>query len=142
MTRYATEIRSSLPPREAFAYMADFSNARFWDPSVTSARQQGDAFIGVGVSFDIVARFARRSVELTYTIVEFEPGQRVVLEARRGFVSRDTITVSPDGTGSLVRYEAVLAFGGLGRLFEPVMRRLFERVGEQAKAGLERALNP
>ncbi|MDX6485653.1 MAG: hypothetical protein QOF43_806, partial [Gaiellaceae bacterium] len=26
--------------------------------------------------------------------------------------------------------------------FEPVMQRIFERVGDQAKAGLERELNP
>ena len=142
MSRYITEIRSRLAPAAAFAYMADFANARFWDPSVSSAKQQGDGFIGLGASFDVVARFAKRDVELTYTIVEFEPPRRVVLEARRSFVSRDTITVFPDGEGSLVRYEAVLAFGATGRLFEPVMQRVFNRVGDKAKAGLERALNP
>ncbi len=67
----------------------------------------------------LVARFAGRDVELTYTIVAFEPPARVVLEARRGFVSRDTITVAAAGGGSLVRYDAVLTFSGVGRLFEP-----------------------
>jgi hypothetical protein len=142
MTRYATEIHSRLAPADAFAYMADFSNARFWDPSVVSARKLGDKFIGVGTSFEVLVRFAKRKVTLIYTIIEFEPRERVVLEARRGFVSRDTITVVPDGAGSLVRYEAVLAFGATGRLFEPLMQRLFNRVGDRARVGLERALNP
>ena len=142
MSRYVTEIRSQLAPAAAFAYMADFANARFWDPSVSSAQQQGGGPVGLGTSFDVVARFAKRNVELTYTIVEFAPPTRVVLQARRSFVSRDTITVVPDGEGSLVRYEAVLAVGATRRLFEPVMQRVFNRRGEKAKAGLERALNP
>jgi hypothetical protein len=142
MTSYATEIRSSLPPAQAFAYMADFANAQQWDPSVASAQRQGDGPVALGTAFAVVTRFARRSLELTYTIVEFEPPVRVVLEARRKFVSRDTITVAADGEGSLVRYEAVLAFGPVGRLFHPVMQRVFDRIGEHAKAGLVAALNP
>jgi hypothetical protein len=142
MTSYATEIRSTLPPAQAFAYMADFANARFWDPSVSSAQRQGEGAIGLGTSFDVTTRFAKRGLELTYAIVEFEPPTRVVLEARRKFVSRDTITVVADGTGSLVRYEAVLAFGPVGRLFHPVMQRVFDRIGEKARTGLAAALNP
>ena len=66
-----------------------------------------------------------------------------MLEARRpGFVSRDTITVEPAGDGSIVDYDATLAFGGLGRLLDPVMQRVFDRVGARATIGLRTALNP
>ena len=143
MARYATTIASTLSPAEAFAYMADFSNARFWDPSVSRARREGDGPVGLGSAFPLVARFAGRDVELTYSIVTYEPPERVVLEARRGFVSRDTITVEPAGSGgSVVSYEALLTFTGLGRLAEPLMQYVFNRVGAKAKAGLESALNP
>jgi polyketide cyclase/dehydrase/lipid transport protein len=142
MARYETTIRSRLAPAEAFAYMADFSNARFWDPSVSEARHEGDAPIGIGSTFAVVARFAGRKVPLRYTIVAFEPTERVVLEARRGFVSRDTITVRPaDAGGSIVHYDAVLTFSGIGRLFDPLMQRVFDRVGAKAAAGIESALN-
>jgi hypothetical protein len=65
-----------------------------------------------------------------------------VLEARRGFVSRDTITVEAvaDG-GSAVHYDALLSFSGIGRLFDPIMQRVFDRVGAKAAAGIEAALN-
>ena len=142
MARYATTIASTLPQAEAFAYMADFSNARFWDPSVSRARREGAGPVGPGSAFSLIARFAGRDVELTYTIVTFEPPTRVVLEARRGFVSRDTIGVEPSGSGSVVSYEALLTFKGLGRLAEPLMQFVFNRVGAKAKAGLEAALNP
>lgn len=122
--------------------MADFSNARFWDPSVSEAQRNDDRPVGAGSTFHLVARFAGRNVPLTYTIVTFEPPERVVLEARRGFVSRDTIEVSAgDGGGSIVHYDALLAFSGIGRVFDPLMQRVFDRVGAKAAAGIEAALN-
>jgi polyketide cyclase/dehydrase/lipid transport protein len=143
MSRYVTEVSSSLPPVEAFAYMADFANARLWDPSVSEARRVGEASIGLGSAFDLVARFGGRDVPLRYEIVEYDAPRRVVLEAQRPrFVSRDTIEVETAGDGSIVRYDASLSFGGLGRLLEPVMQRAFNRVGARATAGLQTALNP
>ena len=143
MARYVTTIESELPQAAAFAYMADFANARLWDPSVSDARRVGEAPLGLGSAFELVARFAGRDVPLRYEIVEYDPPRRVVLEARRpGFVSRDTITVEPAGNGSIVHYHATLAFGGLGRLLDPVMQRVFDRVGARATLGLQTALNP
>ena len=143
MARYVTEIESTLPQGEAFAYMADFANARVWDPSVSEARRVGEAPVGLGSAFDLVARFGGRDVPLRYEVVEYDSPRRVVLEAQRpGFVSRDTITVEPGGNGSYVRYDATLAFGGVGRLFDPVMQRIFNRVGASATLGLQTALNP
>jgi hypothetical protein len=144
MARYTTTIRSHLAPPEAFAYMADFANARFWDPSVSEARRESEGPLGVGSTFALVARFAGRDVPLTYAIVEHEPPARVVLEARRpSFVSRDTITVeAADGGGSLVHYDATLGFRGVGRLLDPIMQRIFTRVGAKASDGMQTALNP
>src|SRR4051794_39728831 len=142
MARYVTTVRSTLPPAEAFAYMADFSNTRLWDPSVGEARRVGDAPIGTGSAFELVARFAGRDVPLRYEIVEYDAPRRVVLEARRpGFVSRDTITVEPAGDGSVVHYDAMLTFGGVGRLADPVMQRIFDRIGARATLGMQAALN-
>jgi Polyketide cyclase / dehydrase and lipid transport len=143
MARYSTTIPSALPQVEAFAYMADFANARLWDPSVSEAGRVDEAPLGLGSAFDLVARFAGRDVQLRYEIVEYDPPRRVVLEARRpGFDSRDTITVEPAGDGSIVHYDATLAFRGLGRLLDPVMQRVFDRVGARAALGLQTALNP
>ena len=113
-----------------------------WDPSVSEARRVGEAPIGIGSAFDLVARFGGRDVPLRYEIVEYDSPRRVVLEAQRpGFVSRDTITVEAAGNGSVVHYDATLAFGGVGRLFDPVMQRIFNRVGARATLGMQTALN-
>ena len=143
MARYTATILSTLQAADAFAYMADFSNARLWDPSVSSAARQGQGPIEVGTTFALVARFAGREVPLTYAIVKYEPPSLVVLEAQRGFVSRDTITVAEAaGGGSTVHYDAVLELRGIGRLLDPLVQLAFKRTGAKAEAGLRAALNP
>ena len=123
--------------------MADFANAAVWDPSVSHAERIGDAPVGTGSAFDVVARFAGRDVKLRYVVVGFDAPRRVVLEAQRpGFTSRDTITVEGAGNGSVVQYDARLDFSGIGRLLDPVMQRIFNRVGANATAGMRAALNP
>ena len=142
MARYLTRIDSALPQADAFAYMADFANAGVWDPSVREASRVDEEPIGIGSAFHLVARFGGRDVPLRYEIVEFDSPRRVVLEAQRpGFVSRDTITVEPAGETSVVHYDATLAFGGVGRLLDPIMQRIFERVGDRATLGMQTALN-
>ncbi len=136
MAHYVTTIRSRLPAEAAFEYMADFSNARFWDPSVSAAERDGDGFA-------LVSKFAGRDVPLRYEVVTLEPPRVVVLEARQpSFTSRDTITVEPDGDGSTVHYDARLEFSGARRALDPLMQLLFNRVGAKAAAGMTAALNP
>jgi hypothetical protein len=143
MARYVTQVESRLSPADAFAYLADFSNARFWDPSVSEARRDSEGPIGVGSTFQLVSRFAGREVPLLYTLVVYEPSTRAVLEARNpGFVSRDTITVDVTGNGSVVHYDALLELRGARRVFEPVLQRLFTRLGDAATLGLGATLNP
>jgi hypothetical protein len=143
MARYVTRIESRLSPDDAFAYLADFANARSWDPSVSAATRTSAGPVALGSTFHLVSHFAGRDVPLDYTIVAYEPAQRVVLEARTpGFVSRDTITFEPAGTGSVVDYDALLELAGVRRLFDPVLQRLFNGIGRRATAGLQAALNP
>ena len=143
MARYVTRVESSLSPAEAFAYLADFANARFWDPSVSAAARTSDGPVGLDSTFHVTSRFAGRDVPLVYTIVVYEPAQRVVLEARKpGFVSRDTIDFEPAVAGSTVAYDALLELDGARRLFDPLLQRIFNRIGRRATAGLQAALNP
>jgi hypothetical protein len=141
VARFTTTVTSRRSPSDAFAYMAAFENAREWDPSVTEARRTTGGPPGIGTAFHVVSRFGPRLVPLTYTIVRYEPERLVVLEARsRGFVSTDTITVEPAGDASRVTYDAVLEFGGLGRLADPLMQLVFNRVGRRAEARLREVL--
>ncbi len=141
MARYTTTIESSLTPDEAFAYMADFSNAQEWDPSVAEAKRLGD--VGADAAFDLVVRFGGRKLPMRYETAAFDAEQRrVVLQADNPrFTSRDTITVTPAAAGSSVHYDAALDLRR-GRLLDPVLQLLFNRTGDKAAAGMRTALNP
>jgi len=142
MAHYETTIESRLSQADAFDYMADFANAREWDPSVSKAQRVDEGPLAVGSAFDLVAGFAARDVPLRYTLIEYDRPRRVVLEARRpGFVSRDTITVAEAAAGSNVHYDARLELSGWRRLLGPFFQRTFAGIGDRAAEGMRAALN-
>jgi len=56
------------------------------------------------------------------------------------FTSTDRITVEPDGTGSVVTYDADLRLNGVLRVGDMGLRLMFGQIGDRAAAGLRRVL--
>lgn len=143
MARYRTTVPSRWPIDEAFRYMADFSHSLDWDPSVASAQQVSTGAVGLGTRFDLVTMFNGRPMSLSYEVSAFEPPRRVVLRAQTPLViSLDEITFESTADGTEVTYDATLRTRGWLRLFSPVVSLLFKGIGDRARDGLARALNP
>src|SRR5271157_2204175 len=141
MATYSTEIDSPRAREEAFEYLATFSNARQWDPSVTEAEALSPGRAELGSVYRLGVRVAGRVVRFDYVVVALERPYRVVLEARHPLmVSTDTIRVDPAGSGSRVRYDAVLEPRGVLRLAAPLVARSFAKMADRGAAGLRRAL--
>ena len=95
---------------------------------------------GPGSAFDVTVR-GPRPTTLRYRIVEFDPPETVVLEARSELLwSLDRITVTATKSGSIVAYEAQLELTGALRFLNPLMGPVFHRIGNRAANGLEIAL--
>jgi hypothetical protein len=142
VARYRTSVHSTRSQDDAFSYMANFANARHWDPSVVSAEMVGDGPVGLGTVFDLVTEFRGRRVALRYEITSYEAPRQVVLTARTPKLhSRDTITVEARSGGSDVSYDAYLGLGGVARVLDPLLGVFFRRLGDAAREGLERELN-
>ena len=139
--RYRKEIEVARDPAEVFAYLADFSRASEWDPGILEARRLSEAPTAVGSRFEVIALFRGNRQRFEYVVTEFEDGRRIVLrgEGARA-VSDDTITVEPRDGRTGVTYEADLRLKGVFRVAEPFLRRTFERLGDDALAGLESKL--
>lgn len=139
MPRYRVAIPSRWDPDRAFAYMADFSNAARWDPSVIRA----STIVGDGntvTGFDLVVRSGGREMPLRYEVIDRGP-RRITLRAlTRRLESVDTITVAPDTGGSLVEYDARLNLRGVARVFSPLLGPSLHRIGERARHSLESIL--
>jgi dehydrogenase/reductase SDR family member 12 len=134
-------VTTSMPIEAAFAYVADFENIVEWDPGVIAARKTTNAPAAVGVAYDLDLNYGGSDMAMTYTITEFDPPRLVILEGdgpRSGAVDRIAFT-SVDG-GTRIDYEADIRLKGLFRFAEPFLGGLFDRVGEGARAGLDRRL--
>jgi carbon monoxide dehydrogenase subunit G len=144
MARYRTTIQTKKSPEEAFEYLADFANAREWDPGVVEGENLTGQPLGPDSRFRLVSRFLGRRVPLEYRISTFEPPRRVVFQADQAAVcSTDEIRVVSVGAGTSVTYDADLRLKGpLGRLMDPLLGLAFRRIGDRATAGLRNALNP
>ena len=138
MARYRMRIRTDLPAAEAFAFLADLSNFEDWDPGVSSSVQVAGEGPGVGAEYDVEASGS----SLRYVVDAYDPPNRIRAKARnRWITSVDVISVSSDGTGSIVAYEADLTLNGVLRLGDPLLKLAFDRIGDKAAAGLQNKLD-
>lgn len=141
MPRYQARLYAPVSADRAFDYLADFSNAAYWDPSVTHSERLDQGPIRQGSEFGLTVRFLGRESTLAYRISRFEPGRLVRLEAENSFLrSVDTLSFRGDGSSSEVLYDAALSTRGIGVLAWPVLRAAFGRLGRAAEEGLQTRL--
>ncbi|MCB1291543.1 MAG: SRPBCC family protein [Mycobacterium sp.] len=134
-------MRTARTPQKAFAYMADLRNFTEWDPGVKAVRQLEGSGGGLDAVFDVTVAGPVRDLTLRYVTEEHDAPRNLLVVARNLiFTSVDRITVEPDGTGSVVTYDADLRLNGLLRIGDLGLRLVFDRIGDRAAAGLRRVL--
>jgi YD repeat-containing protein len=137
LARYRATIDTPHRRDDVFAYLSDFSTTQEWDPGIVEAERLDDSAIGEGTEFRLVAEFLGRKTELTYMIVQYEPPHAVTLRGENAtLISKDTITFDEADGITRLTYDAELALKGRLRIADPVLRRVFNRVGDRALAGL------
>ena len=131
-------IEVARPPREAFAYISEFSRIEEWDPAVARGLRLGEGPLGVGSEFriDMKAGFSLR-----YTVVEWEPDRRLLMTVdSKPFTAREEIFFTRTDTGTRVRYVARFDFIAPLAVLVKSFPGLMDRVGKSAMAGMKRAL--
>ena len=142
MTILNERIETRLPVEAAFAYIADFVNAREWDPGVASAERIGEGEVGVGSTYRLGVRLGGRVAPMDYRISVFDPPGRVVLIGSGSGVSAiDDIRFAPAGTGTRIDYRADIRLGGWLRLIQPLLRGAFTKLARNATEGMRRTLD-
>jgi len=129
------------PLDAVFSYLSDFTTTTDWDPgTVTTVRQHGNG--GVGTTYLNTSTFLGRTTQLTYIVRELIPGERIRLRGENKTVTAvDTLTFRPVASGTEVTYAAEFTFKGPSRIVAPLLKPAFERLGNEAEAGLRTALN-
>ncbi len=122
--------------------MADLSNFVHWDPGVVEAHQVAGDGPGPDAVFDVAVRGVRSPLVLRYRTETYRPPEVVVVRAvSRLLTSLDTITVSADGDGAIVTYDAQLLLNGPLRRLSGLLSPVFGRIAERAAVGLVRVLD-
>jgi carbon monoxide dehydrogenase subunit G len=127
---------------ESFSYVADFTTVAEWDPGIhASTRVSGDG--GVGTVYEVQAEFRGKTMPFTYTVTQFEPDRRVVLDGGgEKATSRDTIAFEPSSSGGTrITYSADFRLKGVLRLAEPFLGGTFRALSRKAMDGLAGTLD-
>ena len=142
MARYVVHVRTPKSAEGSFAYMADLSNFAEWDPGVTEVEQVTGDGAGPDAAFDVTVKGLRGTMTLRYETTSYDPPSTVVAKASsRLLTSLDRITVRAEEAGSIVTYDAELTLNGVLGLADPLLGRVFDKIGDRAAAGLIRALD-
>lgn len=137
MARYRMRLRTARSTGDVFAYLSDLEHFADWDPGIESSVQIAGDGPGIGAAYDVKASGS----VLRYEVDVFDPPHRIRATGRnRWLTSVDTISVSNEGAGSVVTYDADLRLHGLLRIGDPILALTFKRMGDRARDGLADSL--
>jgi hypothetical protein len=135
-----TVIRRS--PVEVSAYAGDPTNAPTWYANIRSVEWRTEPPVRVGSRMDFVAQFLGRRLAYTYEVIEWVPGERLVMRTADGpFPMETTYTWEPAGAGGTrmtLRNRGNPS--GFSRVAAPVMERAMRRATTKDLADLKRLL--
>ena len=107
---------------------------------MTTVRRHGNG--GVGTTYLNTSTFLGRTTQLTYVVDELVDQKLIRLRGEnKTVIAVDTLTFRPVASGTEVAYAAEFTFKGLSRIVAPLLKPAFERLGNEAEAGMRKALN-
>jgi uncharacterized protein YndB with AHSA1/START domain len=137
-----TEIVIGRPCSEVAAYAGDPSRAPDWYANIESVAWRTPEPVQLGSKMDFVARFLGRRLAYTYEIVDFVPGERLVMRTAQGpFPMETTYTWQPvDGGRTRMTLRNRGEPSGFGKVAGPVMAAAMRRANQKDLENLKRIL--
>jgi len=139
-----TEVHIAVPPQRVAEYAGDPANAPQWYANIDSVQWLTEPPVALGSRMAFVARFLGRRLAYTYEVVEYVPGQRLVMRTAQGpFPMETTYAWEPDGAGTRMSLRNRGEPAGFAGIAAPVMAAAMRRANRKdlgaLKAILERA---
>lgn len=128
------------PVDTVLAYLADFSNAVTWDPGTQSCTPADSSPVAIGKTWHNVSKIAGVTTEIDYTLEEYDGSHVLLVGRNKTAKSEDRIAVRPHPEGSEVTYRAVITFNGAAKLGTPLIRLVFEYMGNKTETGIRSAV--
>jgi carbon monoxide dehydrogenase subunit G len=128
-------------PEVVVPYLADFSHAEQWDPGTVRCVRNEDGPVAVGATWHNTSKIAGISTELTYTLEQLSADHIVLVGRNNTATSTENIEVSPNGSGSTITYTNEVQFNGAAKLATPLVKLVFEKLGNDTERRLVQTLN-
>ena len=129
-------------PADVSSYAGDPGNAPAWYANIRSVDWRTDPPMRLGSRMDFVAQFLGRRLAYTYEVVDWVPGERLVMRTADGpFPMETTYTWEPardGGTRMTLRNRGTPS--GFSRVAAPVMERAMRRATTKDLARLKQLL--
>jgi carbon monoxide dehydrogenase subunit G len=128
------------PLASVVEYLKDFAHAESWDPGTVSCVQTTPGPVGVGTEWRNVSEFRGKETTLTYRLEKLAPQRLVFVGENKTATSTDDISFTPVDDGTQITYHAHVVFHGLAKLADPLMKKEFDRLGDELVGTMTRAL--
>lgn len=141
MVDVEVEIVIARPPSAVAAYAGDPGNAPAWYVNIQSVEWRTDPPARVGSKMDFVARFLGRRLAYTYEVVDWIPGERMVMRTAEGpFPMETTYTWTAVDGGCRMTLRNRGRPTGFARVAAPVMAAAMRRATRKDLARLKAVL--
>lgn len=131
----------SARPERVVEYLKDFEHATQWHPGAQSCERIDRGPVAEGAYWHNVSKFFGVTTELTYKLEELSDSQVVFVGENQSSRTVGTISVDPQGSGSVITYVADLEMLGTAKLLNPVMKLVFEKLAGDTEKQMCSVLN-
>ena len=141
MIRVETEVKINRPSEDVFAFISNFENNPRWQSGQHEARFTSERPLGVGSTYDQVAKFMGRWIHSTFEVLEYEPNRKVKASSTSGsFPITFTRIVEPIDGGAKVKAIIEGDATGFFKLAQPLLGRLVQRSVDSDYQNLKRIM--
>jgi len=137
----STEIVIARPRATVADFAADPGNVPAWYENIKSVEWKTQAVVAVGSRIAFVALFLGKQMAYTYEIVEYIPGERLIMQTAEGpFPMQTTYTWETVATGTRMSLRNYGVPTGFSALVAPFMTMAMRRANQKDLARLKSLL--
>lgn len=141
MITVSGSVETKLSAEKAFAFMSEFENTSKWDPNTPVMDKITPGPVAVGHKYHAESEFRGKRQTLVYEVIELRDGHIKLRGENKTVTAFDSIDVSPNGAGSVVKYTAEFSIKGPAKIVQPLLKPMFMQLRDPALKGIRDTLN-
>lgn len=139
--RIESNVVINAPVERVFAFVTDVERQPDWIAAVERVSNLSPGPLQVGSTFRLSLAFMGKTAEADQQITRLDPNRAITQKTTSGPIATEvTMTLEPNGSGTLLRNVTEADLGSLGRFAGPMISRTIKRQLETDLQTLKRML--